>query len=140
MFKRWLHNDRGSVTPIIALSIFSLLSAVGAAVDMGRVQIVKSRMQASLDAAGLAAASVLSTVNITTETSKYFYANFPTGYMGTQIKHLTATANAYNTLVTLHVDGTVNLTFMKLFGLCECVGRLGDHARQQRHGTGDGHR
>ena len=117
MFRQWLYNDKGSVTPIVALSIFSLLAAVGAAVDMGRVQIVQSRMQNALDAAGLAAASVANTANITTETSKYFYANFPSNYMGTQVKHLTATANSYNTIVTLHADGVVNMTFMKLFGL-----------------------
>lgn len=110
-------DERGSVMPIVALSIFSLLAAVGAAVDMGRVQIVQSRMQNALDAAGLAAASVANSADISVETHKYFYANFPNGYMGTSIGELTATANAYNTIITLHVEGTVPMTFMKLFGL-----------------------
>ncbi|NBX02461.1 MAG: VWA domain-containing protein [Alphaproteobacteria bacterium] len=117
MLKKLFHNERGSVMPMVGVALFSLLGAVGAAVDMGRVQIVQSRMQNALDSAGLAAASVVNTSDINSETNKYFYANFPSGYMGTQVKHLTVSANPYNTILALHVDGLVDLTFMKLFGL-----------------------
>src|SRR6185369_12086717 len=84
--------------------------------DMSRVQIVQSRMQNALDAAGLAVGSEISTTNINTETSKYFYANFPANYLGTTITGgPSATPNAYNSVITLSVSGTVNTTFMKLF-------------------------
>jgi hypothetical protein len=117
MSYRLFRNEQGSVMPIVALSVFALLSAVGAAVDMGRVQIVQSRLQNAVDAAGLAAASVANSSDINAETNKYFYANFPNGYMGTSISELTASANAYNTVITLHVEGNVPMIFMKLFGL-----------------------
>jgi len=114
--KRFLSSTRGSAMPIVALGIFMLIGATGVAVDMGRVQIVQTRMQNALDAAGLAVGSEASTVNITTETSKYFYANFPANYLGTTITSgPSATPNGLNSVINLSVTGTVNTTFMQLF-------------------------
>ena len=70
-----------------------------------------------LDATGLALGTELHTANLATETPKYFYANFPAGYLGTTVTSLTATPNSSNTLITLNVAGTVNMTFMQLFGI-----------------------
>ena len=78
---------------------------------------MQSRMQNALDATGLAIGSEVSTTNISSETSKYFYANFPAAYMGTTITSgPTATPNADNTVIALDVSGTVDMTFMQIFG------------------------
>ena len=45
-------SNTGSVLPFIALGIVLLAGATGTAIDMGRVQIVQTRMQTALDAAG----------------------------------------------------------------------------------------
>ena len=49
--------------------------------------------------------------------NNYFYANFPTNYMGVNITSLTVSANASNSVLTLNVAGTLNTTFMNIFGI-----------------------
>ena len=110
-------SQEGSAMPFIALGVFMLTGAAGVAIDMGRLQIVQSRMQNALDATGLAVGSEVSTTNLTSETNKYFYANFPSGYMGTTITSgPTATPNSDNSVINLSVSGTVPMTFMQIFG------------------------
>jgi Flp pilus assembly protein TadG len=116
---QFLQAQAGSALPFISLGIFMLVGATGTAVDMGRVQIVQSRMQNALDAAGLAAGSTVNTTDLNSETSKYFYANFPPGYMGTNINSLSALPNGDNSIINLAVAGTVNTTFMRIFGINE---------------------
>ena len=113
----FLQSARGSAMPIVALGIFALMGATGVAIDMSRVQIVQSRMQNALDAAGLAAGATISTTDATTVTNQYFYANFPANYLGTTITSLTVTPNNDNSILTLAVAGTVNTTFMHLFNI-----------------------
>jgi len=115
--RHFLQSEQGSTMPFVALGIFMLMGATGSAIDMGRIQIVQTRMQNALDATGLAVGSTINTTDINTETIKYFYANFPAGYMGTQISNLSAVPNSDNTVINLNVAGTVNTTFMKLFGI-----------------------
>jgi Flp pilus assembly protein TadG len=112
-----LRCESGSALPLVGLATLALVGASGIAVDMGRVQIVQSRMTNALDAAGLAAGSVINTTNITTETNKYFYANFPVNYMGTTINSVTAVPNSNNTKINLTASGTVPMTLMKVFGI-----------------------
>ncbi len=113
----FLHSQRGSAMPIVALGLFALMGATGVAIDMSRVQIVQSRMQNALDAAGLAAGATISTVDAQDVTEQYFYANFPANYLGTTITSLTVTPNNDNSKLDLAAAGTVNMSFMKLFGI-----------------------
>lgn len=116
-WKQFRSNQEGSAVPFIGLSIFMLVAATGSAVDMGRIQIVQSRMQSSLDAAGLAVGATISTTNIQNETNKYFFANYPTGYLGSTITHLTATPNGDNSLINLSAQASLDMTFMKVLGI-----------------------
>jgi len=113
----FLRAQHGSALPIVALGAMMLIGATGTAVDMGRMQIVQSRMQNALDATGLAVGSEISTINLPGETSKYFYANFPATYLGTTVTALTATPNSDNTVINLTAAGTVPTSFMQLFGI-----------------------
>lgn len=115
--RRFTRDEQGSALPFLGLGILMLVAATGSAVDMGRVQLVQSRMQSALDATGLAVGSSISTANIATETTKYFYANFPTGYNGSTITSLTATPNGLNSIINLSVTGTVSTTFMRVMGI-----------------------
>lgn len=112
-----LQSEQGSALPLVGLGIFVLLGSTGIAIDMGRAQIVQSRMQNALDAAGLAAGSEVSTTNLNSEVSKYFYANFPDHYLGTDVTSLTATPANDNKIFELNATGTVHTTFMKVFGI-----------------------
>ena len=113
----FLKSEQGSALPFIGIGLIMLTGATGTAIDMGRVQVVQTRMQSALDAAGLAVGTELSTANISSETSKYFYANFPANYLGTTISSISAVPNATNSIITLGVAGTVPTTFMKIFGI-----------------------
>lgn len=112
-----LHEQRGSAIPIIALSLLAIMSAIGAAIDMSRAQLVQSRMSAALDNAGLAAAATISTTDATAEANKYFNGNFPASYMGTTLGTMVVTPNADNSVLSLSISGTVPMLFMKIFGI-----------------------
>lgn len=115
--KKFYADQSGSAIPFIGLAVFMLVSATGSAIDMGRVQVVESRMQSALDAAGLAVGATISTNDIQAETSKYFYANFPPNYMGSSIEQLTAVPAQDNNIINLTAEGTVPMTFMKVVGI-----------------------
>lgn len=121
LLKNHTHNfareQRGSAMPFFGLGVLMLVAATGTAVDMGRVQIVQSRMQNALDATGLAIGSTISTSNMATETTKYFYANFPAGFLGSTVTSLTANPNNANSVINLAATGKVNTTFMKVLGI-----------------------
>lgn len=112
-----IREQHGSAIPMIGLGIFAIMSALGASIDMSRAQLVQARMSNALDNAGLAAASTASTTNINTEATKYFNANFPSGYMGTTLGTLVVTPNADNSVLSLSITGTVPTTFMKIVGI-----------------------
>lgn len=112
-----LASQHGSAIPIVALAMTAIVGFTGVAIDMGRVQIAQSRLQNSIDAAGLAAGSVISTQDPAAEVSKYFHANFPDSYMGSTISTLTTTPDEDNTKLTIYAAGTVPTSFMKLFGI-----------------------
>jgi Flp pilus assembly protein TadG len=131
--KRLAHAQHGSALPIVGLAMMAILGSAGVAVDMGRVQIVQARMQNSIDAAGLAAGSVISTENPSAQVNKYFNANFPQGYMGSTITSLTAITNEDNTKLDINVSGKVPTTFMKIFGIDEVdIGASSQITRAQR--------
>lgn len=110
-------SESGSALVMVSLATFMLLAATGMAIDLGRVQVVQSRLSSALDAAGLAAGTVANSGNINTTATKYFNANFPANYMGSTIQPVVIVPNANNTVLTLDVQGTVPMTFMKLFNI-----------------------
>ena len=48
-------DDKGSVFAIAAVSMLAIVAAVGTAVDLGRSEMVASKLQSAVDSAGLAA-------------------------------------------------------------------------------------
>lgn len=86
-----LRDQRGATLPLVGLVFLVLIAAVGLAVDYGRAQMVQSKLQASLDAAALAAATVANSEENQArklelkmrEANKYMEANFPVDYMKT---------------------------------------------------------
>lgn len=115
--KYFAQSESGSALVMVSLAAFLLLAAAGMAIDLGRVQVVQSRLSSALDSAGLAAGTVANSGNIQTTANKYFAANFPANYMGSTIQPLSIVPNDNNSVLTLDVQGTVPMTFMKLFGI-----------------------
>lgn len=118
-FHSFLFEKRGAAMPIIAFSIFVLLMAAGGAIDAGRAQLVEAKLSSSLDAAGLAAGSSVSTANYQDEIDKYFYANFPDGYQGATITSLDSNLSADGTVISLSATATIPTMLLKVLGINE---------------------
>src|ERR1700761_4109982 len=84
-------SESGMTLPLLALSMIALTATSGTAIDTARLQLVQSKLQSSLDAAGLAAGSTVDTSNLNTEVTKYLDVNF-NGYLGATVNSATATS------------------------------------------------
>ena len=109
-------SESGMTLPLLAASMIAVTGMVGIAVDTGRMQLVQSKLQFSLDAAGLAAGSTVNTAALNTEISKYLGANF-NGYLGATLTGTSATVDATNTVITLSASAQLPTTFMNIVGI-----------------------
>jgi Flp pilus assembly protein TadG len=116
LLKRFVRDERGVTLPMIGIAFTALVGSVGVAIDSGRAQLVQSKLSAALDAAGLAAGATVNTTNMTAEVNKYLHANFPTDYIGAEIKNIVVTVSDDKTTVDLSADAEVETTFMNIMG------------------------
>ena len=117
--QRWqffCRSDSGMTLPLLAVSMVAITSLVGMAIDMGRMQMAQSKLQFSLDAAGLAAGSTVSTSSLNSEVTKYLGANF-NGYLGSTLTQATASVDSTNTIITLSATATLPTTFLAVAGI-----------------------
>lgn len=119
LIRRFQQNEDGSMLMYVGFGLMVLVGATGSAIDMGRAQYVQARMSSALDAAGLAAGSVINTQSAQSVAERYFYGNFRDGFMEVEISNLVATPNADNTRINLSVEGRVDTTFMQVLGITE---------------------
>ncbi len=121
LFPSFRKSEEGSALILVGIATTTLVMAAGVAIDMGRVQAVQTRLSNALDAAGLAAASVASGNNLDAVTQKYFHANFPNNYLGSNIAvgshEPTVSYNANTGILTLDVSGSVPTTFIQVLTL-----------------------
>jgi Flp pilus assembly protein TadG len=83
------HSQRGGITLMVVLSLTTLLAVVALAFSAGLGYMVRSKLNAATDAAGLAAARAISngttqveqTANAKAAAQRFFSANFPANYM-----------------------------------------------------------
>ena len=83
---------RGSVTIMTGLLAIPLVAMTGAAIDLARIWLVKSRLQMSLDAAVLVVARDLATGGTSVDGLNLFWANFGRSSSPEQIGCMGATA------------------------------------------------
>lgn len=84
------NKQRGAVLPLVAIMVMTLLLAVGLAFSAGLSYMIKAKLNAATDAAGLAAARATSigasqaeqTANARVAAERFFNVNFPAGYLG----------------------------------------------------------
>lgn len=114
----FLGDRRGNVAPIFALAIIPVIGLVGAAIDYGRANSIRTALQSSLDATTLAMAKVAPTVTeseLQRQANAYFRAllNQP------EAKDVTLRVN-YSTSggssLSIDVAGSVDTTFMRIMG------------------------
>ncbi|NYE61652.1 Flp pilus assembly protein TadG [Duganella sp. 1224] len=83
------HAQRGGITVMVIISLTTLLAVVGLAFSAGLSYMVRSKLNAATDAAGLAAARAISNgttqadqiANAKAAGQRFFYANFPSNYL-----------------------------------------------------------
>jgi Flp pilus assembly protein TadG len=118
--KRLLACDRGAVAPMVGIAAIMLIGAVGVAVDVGRGQVAQSKLQASLDAAGLAAGALvgqnLSEDLLKPEAEKYLNVNFNGETIDAAITNFDLDLSEDNAIVTLEATASLPTTFMRIFG------------------------
>src|SRR5687768_10637886 len=118
--KRIWANEQGAVAPLVGVCIIMLIGAVAVAVDIGRGQVAQSKLQASLDSAGLAAGAMvgqnLDEDLLKPEAEKYLNANFHGSTIDAAITDFDLELSDDETIVTLVAEATLPTTFMRIFG------------------------
>ena len=123
-------KQHGQVFVIVALTLVVLIASIGLAVDSGLGYMIKAKLNAANDAAGIAAAAAVTQgstraaqiVNAQTAAANFFYANYPaTGFLGS-----TPTFNAptvtFSTdkpgqiIIDTPASASLPVTFMRVMG------------------------
>jgi Flp pilus assembly protein TadG len=119
---RLLRDQTGNVLAITAASVIPLIGVIGGAVDMSRIYLAKSRLQAACDSAVLAGRKAMSGTNYTDDArnraNAMFGFNFQDANYGTE-------NTVFNSSAT--VDGQVNgtatteipMVLMQILGISE---------------------
>ncbi|MCF6214759.1 MAG: VWA domain-containing protein [Emcibacter sp.] len=88
-FKRFflkLSSDiRGMSGVMLTMSIIPTIGVIGIATDVSRTYIVKTRLSTALDAAALAGGRNFFEADREAQIKKYFDANFPANFMGSEV-------------------------------------------------------
>ncbi len=111
-----LTDRRGAVAVVFALALIPLCMAGGAAIDMGRAYLVKSRLGYALDAAGLAvgASSITDEAELEELMEAFFEANYPANEVGVAATpEMTLTDDE----IELEATATINTTLMSIVGI-----------------------
>ncbi len=113
----FIKNERGGLLALIGGGFVALVIVVGAGLDLARAHILKSKLSAALDTAGLAAGTVVNTQDPNLVVQNYFNVNFPAHYMGAIVTTPVVAVSADNRVLTLNVSATLPTTFMRLAGI-----------------------
>ncbi|MFC4254068.1 pilus assembly protein TadG-related protein [Croceibacterium xixiisoli] len=113
-------QDRsGATLPMMAVGLIPALAAIGSAVDVGRIYMVRAQMQAGVDAGAMAGARSFGLTDQRVEqVDNYFYANVPTGYLGSAEMDPASDFQTVQGVNRVKVDAVTDLpmAFMKIFG------------------------
>ena len=117
---------KGQVLITVAIVLIVLVILVGLAIDSGRSYSVKAKLNAALDAAGIAAARAIgngiAAANVTATT--FFNSNYPTGYMQSTpsfcppngVPNIITDPNTGDTAITVWATADMPTMFMRVIG------------------------
>ncbi len=111
--RRFFTNESGAVLPILGLTLTLLVGATGVAIDMERTQHVQNKLSNSVDAAGLAAGSTISTLNLQAEVEKYLKANFQ-DFLNSKITSITTSTSDDKSTIFISATAQVPTTLLKV--------------------------
>jgi Flp pilus assembly protein TadG len=128
-------KHRGFILLTYAVMLFFTMGMIGLAVDAGTMYVIKGRLSSAVDAAALAAGrsvNMASSVSAASSAAsaiatKFFNANFPSGYLGTGTVNLATPTFTQETDANGNVTGVLDIEvsasvqapayFMQLFGV-----------------------
>ncbi|UYY58924.1 TadE/TadG family type IV pilus assembly protein [Sphingomonas sp. S2-65] len=125
MLRKLKRDRRGSAIAMMTVGLIPAIAALGGAIDAGRMYIVKSQLQAGVDAAALAGARSFAVTDgspssRTQQVAAYFDGNFSQSpaYMGTTNITVSPRFEVLNgiNVTTVVARATVRMTFMRIFG------------------------
>jgi Flp pilus assembly protein TadG len=110
-------QQQGAVMPLVVLGLMVLIMAVGLAFSAGLSYMIKARLNAATDSAGLAAANAISQGTTQAEqitfaknaATNFFNANFPAGYLGSTGKLGDVSVTFDNNAVTVSVSASATM-------------------------------
>ena len=119
---RFCKSERGNVAPILALAAIPLLVAAGAAVDMDRVLLEKTKYNSYADMAALVAANQISTTTTTSAAQSIAVNAFNANVVQNDSSKVTSVSATVvdqpgKRTVTLNYSVAVKMTFMELVGI-----------------------
>ena len=130
--RRWIRCERGNVAIIFALAVIPMVLAVGTAVDLARIYMVKQRLESALDAAGLAAGAVTNpATDLQTVANAFFTANFPDAALGTPSTPVLVSDSGQ---IDISGSAVVPMSFMQIVGISQVT--VNASARIIRETTG----
>lgn len=118
---------QGNVLLMFALCLVMIIGFAGLVVDAGIGYGVKAKLNAAVDAASIAAARAVATgdtddlrrESAIKQGTRFYYANFPTDYMGASVQAPAVTANKVDGKWFISVTGTASTPtyLMRVFGV-----------------------
>ena len=121
VMSRLMKNEAGNVIAIMAAAVVPVIGLVGGGVDMSRLYLAQTRLQAACDAGSLMGRKVMaggawadSSYKARTQAVQAFDANFEPGGFGTGAVSKTFTESGGKVTGTASVE--VPMTLMKVFG------------------------
>jgi Flp pilus assembly protein TadG len=123
MMRSFLNRQRGGITVMVIISLTTLLAVTGLAFSAGLAYMIKSKLNAATDAAGLAAARAISvginqaeqTANAKAAAQRFFAANFPANYLMSSATLNDVGVAFNNNEVTINVSASASMP-TALFG------------------------
>jgi Flp pilus assembly protein TadG len=120
---RLRRDQRGSAMWLMVAGLIPSIGLIGSGIDAGRIYMVKTQLQAGVDAAALAGARAFSISGTEpnsreSQAAAYFNGNFPTGFMGSATVALDPQFQVVNgvNVTTVTATTTIPMSFMKVFG------------------------
>src|SRR5690554_1762808 len=112
-------SESGNVLAITAAATIPMLGVIGGAIDISRIYLTKSRIQAACDSAVLAGRKAMTTVTYTPQAKaradSMFNFNFQEGDYGTSGTSFNSSADAEG-MVSGTAQTTVPMVIMGMFG------------------------
>lgn len=123
-------GQSGQVAVLVGVLLLVLIGFVGISIDSGRAYGVKAKLNSAVDAAGIAAARALADGasdairigNAKSAATNYYFANFPTLYLGaTPAEPVVTVVHHPDGYWQVDVSGSANmpLTFMSILGFTD---------------------